>query len=484
MEVLLISLPSRKEKEYKSNVAYPLGLGYLYTYLESRGVAVGILDLQTEAFSITDVSRLVAKEKPVLVGISFLTHNRFNAFQLAQKIKLVTPEVHIVFGGCHATNAPIDTIANTAADSIVCGEGEVTLYELYTELAEGTGNLRRVQGIVYRDGKDIIINPERPLIKNLDSLGFPHRKSFRMEAYSLKMPEAILKRQRYKSDNCAYIITSRGCPFKCSFCSTSLIWKNKVRFHSAKHIVDEIEILLKMGYNGIFIYDDFFTFDRRHVLSFCNEMKLRGLKIPLFCWGRVDSVTYDTFEKLKEVGLVGISIGIESGSQKILDYFQKNQTPEIVLKAVKVLKDLDIVGKGSFIGGSPPETLLDTYRTIRIIERIYKIQPEFIAGSGYTIGLQIHPGTKICDELFKSNYFPKDFSWTKKYKEVYERLGVPVYSSPSTKIIKFTYKIMRIVIEIRNGIRKKGFLGFFENSINRILKQPKEYYAKRFKKSR
>jgi radical SAM superfamily enzyme YgiQ (UPF0313 family) len=453
MEVLLINAPARKEKGYKEEVAYPLGLGYLYSYLESHGIEIGIFDLEVENFSIIEAAEIVAKKNPLLVGITFNSHNRFAAFDLVREIKKIAPEIHVTLGGHHVTNAPLDTIENTLADSIVCGEGEITLYELYKELTKkDKANLSKVKGIFYKEDNKIIKNPERALVENLDSLGFPNRRAFQMERYQLTMPGTILKKlknQRYKGDNCAYIITSRGCPFKCSFCCTSATWKNKVRFHSAKHIVDEIEVLLKMGYNGILIYDDFFTSNKNHVFLFCNEMKARKLKVPLFCWARVNSITYEVFEKLREVGLVGVSMGIESGSPKILRYFQKGQTPKMILKAIRVLKDLNIIGKGTFIGMAPGETLLDTYYTAKLIDDIYKIQPEFIANSGYNAGLFIHPGTKIFNDLLKADYFPKNFTWTKKYIKVPEYWGVPVYRCNSTKIIKYTMKIMRKIIEIK-----------------------------------
>jgi len=408
-------------------ITVPLGLAYIASYLTSKDISVKILDLEIEDLSENSLDKLIEKESPFLVGVSCNTHTRYKAFEIVNDIKNKFPNIHVNMGGPHVSFTPENVLMNTSADSIVRGEGEYILYELFDAI-ERNKDFKNVKGLSYKNQKgQIIHNMNMPPVENLDSLPFPDRYSFNLKKYELIFPGEI------KKELSGHMISSRGCPYKCIFCSASAFSDRRVRYRSPYNVVDEIEYMVEeLRYKNIYIYDDHFVLNSKRTIEICDEIKKRNLDFNFFCYSRVDSVTKEKFNKMAEAGCKVVSFGIESGSQKVLDYLKKGITVDQIIKAVRICKDVNIITKGTFIIGSPYESISDFKKTCKLVNKLYAIQPQFIANVGFN-GIFIYPGTEIYKTALEKGILPKNFDWSKKYPNVAYFLNVPIYMTPEVK---------------------------------------------------
>lgn len=483
MDVLLLNAPTGFPRMAKGT-AIPLGLAYLAGYLRNRGVNVFAIDLDIEEWSEDKLKSLIEREPPILIGISCTSHTRFNAFKLANKFKSDFLGIHLTIGGHHVSSASFDTLNNVNIDSVIRGEGEITLFELFSKLRQNQ-NLSSVLGLSYRKDDVIVDNPPRELISDLDSLPYPARDLFSAEKYNLIFPP-VLKTRPKKVE---YLITSRGCPFACRFCSTSITWGREVRYRSPKSVVDEIQYVIEnRKCDGLYIYDDHFILDTRRVLEICDEMQRKGIKIPFTCYSRIDAVTPEKIKRLSRVGLKFISFGIESGSSKVLDYYNKKITIKQIIKAVKICQQFGVIAKGTFIVGAPVETIKDFKDTCRLINKLRDIQPEFIA-SVSTKGLFIYPGTQVYEDALKEGVLPQDFSWSDENPKVFRYLNVPMFITPQVnnllKVAPMIYKYYGIIYLV---LHPKALFKILIRKFNKLYKSifhPKELFkilTKKFNK--
>lgn len=424
-DILLINAPIDFPRMAKG-VTIPLGLAYIASYLISKDINVKTIDLEVEDIS-KDICKLIKKESPSIVGISCNTHTRYKAFEIVDKIKNEFPNLHITMGGPHVSFTAENVLRNTKADSVVRGEGEYTIYELFEAIEKNNG-FENIKGISYKNQKcKIIHNESREPIKDLDLLPFPDRNSFNISKYELIFPG------KNKKELSGHLITSRGCPFNCIFCSASAFSNKRARYRSPSNVVDEIEYLVdELSYKNIYIYDDHFTVSSKRVVEICDEIRKRNLDANFFCYSRIDSVTKEKFKKMAEAGFNVVSFGIESGSQKILDYLRKGIKIEQIIKAVRICKDVNITVKATFIVGSPGERILDFKKTCKLINKLYTIQPKFLPTIGFN-GIFIYPGTEIYKIALQNGILPKNFDWTKKYNDLSYFLNVPIYMTKEVK---------------------------------------------------
>ncbi len=438
MDALLLNAPTDFGRMAKGN-AIPLGLAYLTSYLLSQRIDTFALDLDVTPIQENELRYLIENSQPKLVGISCTTHTRFTAFEIIEKIKTWFPEIHVTIGGHHVSSAVEDTLVNSRVDSVVMGEGELTLFELTQKILNSNGTFGGVNGLAFRKDGIIHNNTPRPPIEDLDMLPFPDRDIFKTSSYNLVFPTAIMPQTK----KVEYLITSRGCPFKCRFCSTAVTWQGHTRFRKAERVVDEIEYLSKeRKCDGLFIYDDLFTLSNKHIDGIYREMKSRKISVPIFCYSRVDSVTYEKFEKLAKIGVRCVSFGMESGSQRILDYLNKKIAVEQIIEAVKICNDLGILAKGTFITGTRRETVKDFWHTLRLIDKLKSIQPDFVGNLGGMFGIIIYPGTQTFQDALEDKALPKDFSWLIHYPNIPAYNNAPLYQNAG---------LMRIIPIIRWG---------------------------------
>lgn len=415
MKILLLNPP------FGGAVAPPLGLGYISSVLKSDNHEVRLIDLFNKSQAEIDDILHVSKEK--VFGISSTTSNRFDAFHLAETIKKHHPGATVIMGGAHPTLFPEHCLQH--ADVVVRGEGEHTMMEL-TKVIDEKAAYSSVLGISYKENKHVFNNKERPLIPDLDALPFPDFSQFPpLETY-IPYEDLILDLGDYAKYKKAPMISSRGCPFQCIFCSSSDIWGHSYRFRSAKNVVDEME-WLKEKYNVRYIrfFDDNFTCNIKRVNEICNEIIERRLDLVWRCEGRVNRqyVLEDTLKKMSQAGCHLIEYGVESGSPKGLKALNKAITLNEAERAVTLTKKSGIKVKTFFIVGNPEETIETVNQSWNFINQI---KPNILTLSM----LQIYPGTKLF-ELAKEQGIIDDTIWLKKNPGIRFTYGTPGSQVPA-----------------------------------------------------
>ena len=408
----------------------PLGIAWLAAVLREAGYKdVSLIDSMANKYSNEEIVDLLKKEGPDIVGISFGTQIRFSAFDLARQIKKNFPNLPIVVGGPHPTLASQDTLENIPEiDIVLRGEGEISFLNLVKTL-EKKGDLATIRGISFRDKKgNIVHNPPEYPINDLDKLPLPARDLLPMEKYD---KTTVLSKKRATN-----IMTSRGCPHYCIYCSTSEQWGHAIRHRSAKNVVDEIELVLKSYpfLEGIRFFDDVFTMDKKRVIDICNEILRRKLNFVWECEARANTIDEEIVRAMKRAGCEFIDLGIESGSNRILKNIKKNITVEQALEAAKTIKRAGIGLKAFFMHGLPGETYEDIRKTVFLSR--YLFYELGVEGTTQTVAV-IYPGTELETLAKELGTLSKDFSWAKYYEreKSYPPLDaciyMPVFEQPN-----------------------------------------------------
>ena len=276
----------------------------------------------------------------------------------AKGAKEACPNATVVLGGPHATFMDKEILSQEpSVDVVVRGEGEQTLLEL-TEKITNQESLNDVEGITFRKEGQILQNPTRPYIQNLDELPFPAYKHFPLDKYRL-FGKLFFP-----------VITSRGCPFQCSFCTTSRILGKQYRARTAKNIGDELELLKNEYHADSFtFYDDTLTLDKKRIFEICDEIKTRKIDIPWDCQTRVDQISEEILAKMKETNCQQVFFGAESGCQDVLDWVKKRTTVEQNEAAIKMAKKAGLFVAISIIIGYPGETAEMRKETLDFLRR-------------------------------------------------------------------------------------------------------------------
>jgi anaerobic magnesium-protoporphyrin IX monomethyl ester cyclase len=357
----------------------PLGLASLAAVLEENGHSVRIIDASALGASLSWVQHEIRKEQPNIVGVTSTTPTIQEALAIVEAAKDGCPSAITIVGGPHVTFLPVETLRECSQLDVVCvGEGERTILEL-TQAIEHKASLSKVRGIVYRSGDHIIKTPPQPLIDDLDSLPFPARHLLPMDRYTILGKKAII----------GHLMTSRGCPFNCTFCASSLLFGKRFRGRSPKNVVDEIEqVVSEYDPESIEFSDDEFTLDRKRVGGICDEIRRRGLSIIWACSSRVDVISRELLQKMRAAGCFFIYYGVESGSQRILNLMRKGITMEQVIDAIRWTKEVGIETLASYIIGFPDETEEDIGKTIALAKKLDTDYAQFSLATPY-------PGTEL-----------------------------------------------------------------------------------------
>jgi radical SAM superfamily enzyme YgiQ (UPF0313 family) len=385
---------------HTSSVVPPLGLGYLAASVDKMKFDVKVMDAIAGRLKLGHACDVLAEERPDIVGVTFTTENRFDAFDLMRSVKKILPRTTIISGGPHSSLAPDDTLSGIPElDFIVRGEGEITFPELLAAISGGS--VKDIDGISYRSNGRITHNRPRAFIEDIDSIPFPDYSRIDLERYGFTLNIPGKGRRR-----AATIITSRGCPFGCSFCATSKIWGKRCRFRSTKNIMDEILFLInRYDLDSFWILDDTFTVNRKNVERFCNEILDKGLDISWYCSIRVDAVDKDLLGLMKKAGMVFTTFGIESGSERIVnDVIGKSITIQKGRQVSEWCNELGIKRRIFFMLSFPEETREEFETTLSLIREL---------GGDTTLSvLRVYPGTNIESIAKTKGILPEDFSWT------------------------------------------------------------------------
>lgn len=342
----------------------PLGLASIAAILIREHHDVRIIDFDAERLDNEQFALVLKTEKPDVVGITATTPVISNAFSIAQVVKDHTAAFTVI-GGVHATLLPMDCAKCPAVDFVVIGEGDLTFLELVNGI-ENHDDLSSIKGLVYKDKDKIHQNMPRELIQDLDALPFPARQLLINHAYTY--PDSLY----YPAFP---IITSRGCPGNCTFCTAKSVHGKAFRCRSAENVLDEIEMLIRdYGAKEIHIWDDNFITNRKRVFAFRDGILRRNIKTHIaFPNGiRADCISNEILQALKDSGTFSIAIGVESGCQRILDSVQKGISLEQIEMAFIAAKKLKLETWGFFLLGLPGE---DAETINQTIEFALKLDP-------------------------------------------------------------------------------------------------------------
>jgi radical SAM superfamily enzyme YgiQ (UPF0313 family) len=428
----------------------PLGLTWIASVLEEHGRSVRIVDANIEDI---DIQKTIEEHRPVIAGIGGTTVVRFDSFKIARLIKEVDPSLLVVYGGPHATFTAEDTLHHIQhIDIVVRGEGEYTMLELVNRVL-AKRDYDDILGISYRRNGRICHNSPRPRIKDLDSLPMPARHLLDMNEYRMDMP--------FLENITAFsVMSSRGCPIGCVFCSASALWGPKYTRRSPQKVLDEIQLLAdQYGISGIKFFDSTLTLDKGHILGICDEFLRRQLNMFWECEVRADTVSYDLLSRMREAGCYYIDLGVESGSPRILKTIHKGITLEQMESAITSAYSLGMHIKCFFMTGLPGETLEDAMMTIEFMKKHWeKISPmPLIAPTS------IYPGTPV--EIFarERGYLPDKFSWSEPFESYpqFQEQGV------------FAPAPVPILIQPQFGYDELGKVLFEVDKMNGYLSLPK-----------
>ena len=362
----------------------PYGLLLLAAQAKRAGHDVATLNLAN--FEWCEVERVIAGLDAAIFGMTCLTANRRGVLMVAELIRRVHPQAHIVVGGPHASALPRELLdACPAIDTVVIGEGEGALLELCDRVDSSP---RGIPGTAWRDEAGITVEKPRDSWSVLDDLEPLH------EHYATP-----------------FVITSRGCPGRCTFCGCHAMWGPKLRLHSVSRVLDTFEkVVVDHGLPLLAIKDDTFTANRRRTLEICEGIRERGLRFLWICDTRVDALDAEVLEAMRAAGCQQISIGVESGSTNILNRLRKRITPEEVLTVTELAKAVGIGVRWYLILGSPGETFDTLEDTFDLLREGRPHQAVFTPFSTYP-GTGEHARLLAENPLDAPHYFDDDF-WT------------------------------------------------------------------------
>lgn len=389
MDILLIAPPESERVKAFSAREY-LGLEYLAAFLRHHEYEVALLNCNSGTTAQEAVEAAITMN-PRVVGIGIPAQpSLLGALRLIKNLHTAGYDGHITLGG-HAPTFGFHDILRTMPEinTVVRGEGELTLLELMQTIESG-GAFSDVKGISFRDGDEIVINPSRPLIKDIDALPFPSRDF--LEEIIEKIPASAR----------AAIATGRGCHRRCTFCSVRAFYDlskgPKIRLRSPKRIVDEIEgVVDRYNVSSFLFVDDNFigpgNQGKRRAAEIAQEIMKRGLDINFAMFCRADDVEEKLFILLKRAGLVRVFVGIESGVQSMLDRFRKGITVEENARAINILRKNGIVWDAGFMLYDPDTTFEEFKENVQFIRKINLYR--YPSAVTLLNGLRIFPGTPI-----------------------------------------------------------------------------------------
>jgi len=391
--ILLVNPPHiQKRGLYPRIVFEPLGLAYVAAFLERAGFDVAVLDAIGEGFDhfcdldserqlvglpYDEIADHIRRFSPHVVGIGVpFTMRSEGAFNVASLAKEINPEIVTVLGGIHATSAPEACLDQAAVDYVVLGEGEVPTVNLLKSLSEGRlRDLASINGIAYKANGRIITNSRAEPVENLDDLPFPARHLLPMDRY-FQASRAFMTGRHGRKFAC--VVTSRGCPFKCTFCESYRVMGRKWRYRSPANVVDEIERLMAdYGVEHIHFEDDNMTFNRDRIQGICQAIIDRGIKVH---WDTPNGVRADTIadeeilQAMKKSGCRHICVAPESGNQRVVrDVIHKNMDLAKVEKTVSLCKKVGIKVDAFFVIGLVGETKAEMADTVAFARRLRKL---------------------------------------------------------------------------------------------------------------
>jgi anaerobic magnesium-protoporphyrin IX monomethyl ester cyclase len=355
MKILLVNpfgsnwIEGSKDKTMAAVRMAPTGILSIAAYLMKNGTDVDIYNCNgpVQDTGIRELMNRINSVRPDIIGFTSTTSGFMDAYRQAEIIKKTVPGIKIVFGGVHVSALRENILEGfPCIDFLITGEGEKAM----AELAEG-GKPDTIQGLIFRDGAEIRSNGLRTDLCELDELPFPAYKKLEGFPEAYKAPLF-----NYPKAPSATIISSRGCPYQCSYCDRS-VFRRSFRFNSAEYLYEHMVFLKKeFGVRHIFFYDDLFTFHRKRIEDFCGLLREKPLQMTFNCAVRVGHIDGPLLKMLKSAGCWMVSLGIESGDPELLARHKSNADLNEMKSSIKLIQKCGLRAKGLFMMGLPGET--------------------------------------------------------------------------------------------------------------------------------
>ena len=369
MRVILLNPASGLKKPLNRYIKYeppvpPLGLASIAAALRREKAEVMVLDQVANGFTNEQVAEAVFQYRPEVVGVSCLTTDVTNTFEIVKQIREKSDDIILVLGNIHPTLFADEMLKNRFGDIIIRGEGEKVFSNLVRRLDSGAA-YDDIKGISHRCNGTVKHNPDEDPIESLDDLPYPDWSLFELDRYS-SCPMLMIK------GRAVTIQASRGCPYSCFFCGQEVMNKD-LRVKQTKRLVDEMEYLYdKYSIEYFGFVDSYFPMNPRQGFEFADELQKRGLprKVRWFTETRVDKVDFELLKTLKKSGLYLVQYGFESGNQQVLDSMDKKMTLEQSRLAMQATKKAGLFSVGLFILGMPSENKQTCKQTIEFAKEL------------------------------------------------------------------------------------------------------------------
>lgn len=376
MKFILLHIPpgfefslNTKKPQKISSYHPPLGLLYLGRVLEDEGHNVDIIDFLAEKYPVETLREFLSSADAVGISVftsacresmqgSVITKAYKESAQVAKLIKETNPKMPVIIGGSHCSSVPKKSLIEIpAADISVEGDGEYVIMDIVKAL-EGTKKLSEIPGIHYRENNQIKSGKPQQIIYDLDSLPFPARHLVDKYDYG-KSHGSYFFKPKFTS-----MISGRGCPFTCRFCTRNTFGFKTYRERSVGNIVEEIKEIDE-SYSSVMVVDDTFLVDNKRTWKIMDRLIDAGINLEIYIQGaRVDTADRKLYKKMKKTGVKHLYFGIESGNQDVLDFYNKKTTLTQIRKAIDLSREMDFFTSGTFILGAPIETKKHIERTI------------------------------------------------------------------------------------------------------------------------
>ncbi|HLC22638.1 MAG TPA: radical SAM protein [Candidatus Nanoarchaeia archaeon] len=439
---LATNLMPEKVTRYSKPDSPHYGIAQLAAVLKENNASVKVLDMRL-GYGFDDLLKIVDSFQPDMIGITLIATRIKLSYAMVDRLKELYPRIYTVAGGTHVASFKEKVFRDCKGlDFAVKREGELTFLQLIDAVRTKETDYSFIKGLIFKKDGAVVETEDMPMIDDLDALPLPAYDMFELEHYYAWQRGVVP------------IVTSRGCPFRCVFCSINLTMGYKFRTRTPSNVVDELEYWYQNGMKRFDINDDEFSFFPKRVEEICDMIVARGLKIELRLFNgiRVTDVYPELLAKMKKAGFTAITYALESGSPKVLKNIKKAITVEQAMKAVEMTKEVGIETTCNFIIGHPGETYEDALMTLEAIKNV-KADRLNINNS------VVYPATELYEWVSKNARFTLDV-------EEYLNLSWPGKSDfPFFETDDFT-------VEQRKEILRKAILLFREKIIRTRVKEP------------
>ena len=364
----------------------PHGLLYIAAFAIKYGYEVKVYDRNVED---DDIEEILSDTQPKVVGLGCLTGTSIDdAIYVSKKIKKINPFIKIVWGGIHTTLYPDSVLKEDFVDFVVIGDGENSFRSILDKVIKNNISLESIDNLGYKEGGRLRYN--KTSFTDLDSIPQPAWDLIKVENYI---------RRKFYSKRVLTINTSRGCPYKCSFCCVPNVHKGKWRAVSPEKIIENLKYL-KDNYriDGFQIDDDEFDIDRSRVLKICDLLETNNLCLKWSHFSRINIVKEEVLRREVACGLKLVEFGVESGSARMLVFLKKNQNIEQIVRAYGICRKIGLKTSALFMIGLPTEEINDLKKTVELIKRL---NPRLTICTIY----RPYPGTELFDYCINKGLF-------------------------------------------------------------------------------